>query len=142
MEEKKQPGLEFEVSAPGLNLEPTGKADVDELMRDWFRVPVNSAERFRVNVSGREYDVINFSKSGFGIRIPKSDPWHAIGDLLPIELEYLDQVIEVEGKVICVYDDEAESRVCGLCFMDLDEEAQIKIDELYWKLRNQLFQEE
>lgn len=137
---KNEEGIEFEVEEAKNASSGADDKVSNESMRHIFRVPVSESHGVKARLGGRRYDVINLEKRGIAIRLPKGAKPFGTGDILPsIELTFRDRVLNLRGKVVHVSYDEKKSPVCGLNFIDLDEESELRIVEFYRHLRKEMF---
>ena len=133
-------GIEFEVDETGNPPHMAGDKIPNEIMRHIFRVPVNDSHGVKARLGRRRYDVINLEKRVISIRLLKGEKPFGIGDILPaIELTLPDHVLNLRGKVVHVSFDEKECPVCGLRFIDVDEESTQLISGFYQHLRTHMF---
>ena len=137
---RKEEDIEFDVQT--VEDTPSG---VDEkkdpsIVRNIFRVPVSGSYGVCACFAGHKYDVVNLSRKGIAIRLPKGEEPFEIGKSLPaIELMLPDRVLNVRGKVVHVSYDEKECPICGLHFTDQDEDSELRMAEFYEHLRKEMF---
>jgi len=139
---KNQEDVEIEFEVEEAENASSGADDKvsNEIVRHYFRVPVNDSSGINARLGRHRYDVVNLAKGGITIRFPKGEKPFGIGDILPsIELTLPDQVLNLRGKVVHVSFDERECPVCGLKFIDMDEESAQVISGFYQHLRKQMF---
>ena len=140
MKKEEDVEIEFEgEDTENATYEADGKFS-DVIVRDVFRVPVDDSYGVNACFGSRRYCVVNLSKRGVAIRLLKGQKPFGIGDVLPsIELTLPDRVLNLRGKVVYVSYDEKEYPICGVNFLDLDEESDPGILEFYQHLRKEMF---
>lgn len=133
-------GIEFEIEKQEDLQLKTHDNSAAGIKRQVFRLSVSESQGIKAKFSGIEYNVVDFAERGVAIRVTEGGSVFAVDDILaPIELILADQVFHLWCKVVQVSSDAEGSLVCGLHFIDMDEQTAQGISKFYRQLRKQLF---
>ena len=140
MREEENVGIAFEIEKEGDPPSGDGNKLANEVSRRAFRVPVSDSDGLKVGVDGIQYDVVNLGDRGIAFRLVGGESGFAVDDILPsIELRFSNQVLNLRGKVIHISSGRNGGLICGLHFVDMNEETAHGVLRIYKHLRKQLF---
>lgn len=123
-----------------MNLFGSEKMDLEQIIRHDFRVPVSDADDISIKVDGREYEMINLSNKGIGIRFNPLTLFK-VGDVVrDIELMIAGQRLLFEGKVVHV-SRLGQDYLGGIDLLDMDEKSAGILLACVNGIRTRLFQE-
>jgi hypothetical protein len=115
--------------------------EMQEVIRQYFRIAVRETDSITIKVDGQEYDVVDVGDRGIGIRLSPEDIFLAVEDELGIELNINGIVHNLQGKVVHVSPDGPEEFLCGIEFMKLDDKSKQQLLDYLQNSRTEIFKE-
>ncbi|UCD65847.1 MAG: PilZ domain-containing protein [Deltaproteobacteria bacterium] len=116
--------------------------DLQDIMRKYFRISVTGSEAISIKINNVPYDVVDVGDRGIGIRLGPEDIFVAVDDELPIELKIEDLVYNLQGKVVHISPEGPEEFLCGIEFINIDNDAREKLMDYLQSYREKIFKEE
>ena len=96
---------------------------MEKKIRQTFRVPVEDKDNVKIVYDDIEYDVVDIATKGIGIRATKLDKF-SMGDILkPIRVVIKDKTFRLEGEIVHVTPETADTSICGIKFINMSNEA-------------------
>ena len=116
--------------------------DLQEIKRKQFRINVQGNDSFSFKINNVPYELIDIGDTGIGIKLTPEDIFFAVNDELPIELKAEDQVYTFQGKVEHIDPSGPENFICGIQFINTDENTKSKWAGFVQAYRKKLFAED
>lgn len=116
--------------------------DLHEIKRNYFRINVKGNDAVSVKINNVPYEVMALSDGGIGIRFSAEDILVSVGDELPLELKIKDLVQSLLGKVVHISPSGPEEFLCGIEFLNMDNNSKTKLMEFLESCREKIFKEE
>lgn len=112
--------------------------ELEQIIREIYRVPINQNDNISVQMDGKNYDVVNLGSHGIGIRIPQGA--FSVDDTIPdIKLMLKGEILRFKGKVVHVSTYKADTYLCGVRLVDMDEVSKQKLLDCVYRIRANLF---
>jgi hypothetical protein len=115
--------------------------EMQEIIRQYFRIAVKDTDSITIKVDGQDYDVVDIGDRGIGIRLSPEDIFLAVEDELKIELNIDGIVHNLQGKVVHISPNEPEEFLCGIEFIKIDQETRQKLMDYLQDSRSEIFNE-
>lgn len=115
--------------------------DLQDVLRKYFRFNVEGNSDFSVKINEVPYQLVGLANSGIGITLTSEDILLSVGDELPIELKAKDQVYTLQGKIVHISPKSPENYLCGLQFVNVDQDIQTKWEEFLQSYREKMFKD-
>lgn len=131
MEQNSSNGFDFEVVG--------SKKDLEEIIRDSFRMPVGESDDIAVVIDGQSFDVINISNTGIGIRV--EDPGNfSVSDVLDgSEIHIQGKTINPKLEICHISPQVQGGYICGIRFINLKNEGYNLISDFIQRKGKELF---
>jgi hypothetical protein len=113
--------------------------ELEQVIRQIYRVPVEKGDNVAVTVDGGKYEVVNMGSHGIGIHLPDPPPFTVDSRLHEISLRIEGEVLRLSGKIVHVTRYGADSNLCGIKLVDMNEESQRRLVGCVYRLRANLF---
>ena len=113
--------------------------DLQEIKRNYFRISVIGKESFSLKINNVPYELIDIGDSGIGVKLTSEDIFFAVEDELPIELKVENQVHNFQGKVVHINPEGHEDFLCGIQFINVDENTKTKWMNFLQSYREKIF---
>jgi hypothetical protein len=106
---------------------------MENKIRQTFRVPVEEKDNIKIVYDDIEYDVVDLATKGIGVRTTKLDKF-SVGDILkPIRVVIKDKTFRLEGEVVHVTPETADTSICGIKFINMSPESRTMLLEYLQK---------
>jgi c-di-GMP-binding flagellar brake protein YcgR len=116
--------------------------DLQDIMRKYFRISVTESDAISIKINNVAYEVIDVGDRGIGIRLGPEDIFVSVDDELPIEMKIEGLVHNIQGKVVHISPAGPEEFLCGIEFMNIDDDAKTKLMDYLQSYREKIFKEE
>lgn len=116
--------------------------DLQEIMRKFFRISVKGSDAVSISINNVPYDLIDVGDNGLGIRLSPEDILVSVGDELPINLKIEGIVHNLQGKVVHISPSENEDFLCGIEFINIENDVKAKLMDYLQSRREKIFKEE
>ena len=113
--------------------------EIQEVIRQYFRITVKETDSITIKVDGQKYDVVDVGEGGIGIRLSAEDIFLAVEDVLEIELNTDGTVHNLQGKVVHISPDGPEDFLCGIEFINIDKKSSKKLLDFLQNSRTEIF---
>jgi PilZ domain len=115
--------------------------DLQEIKRKQFRINVKGNSAFALKVNNVSYELIDIGNTGIGIKLTSEDIFFNVDDELPLEIKAENQIFTLKGKVVHINPDGPVDFVCGIRFIDFDQNTQAKWMNFLQSYREKIFNE-
>ena len=115
--------------------------EIQEVIRQYFRINVNETDSITIKVNGQKYDVVDVGDNGIGIRLSPEDIFLAVEDELGIELNIDGIVHNLQGKVVHISPNGPEEFLCGIEFIKIDQKSKEQLIGYLQNSRTEIFKE-
>lgn len=145
MNSKNSDGIEFEVEDIGESLNKTVYVPLDnnlelkEIVRKYFRLPASNPNEVKMQINDHQYDIIDIASEGIGIHLPLPGIFSASKGLNSLKLTVQGRIFKLHGEVVHISSYEHGNYLCGIKFIDQDEESKHIISEYIKINRAKLF---
>ena len=145
MNSKNSDGIEFEVEDIEESLNKTVYVPLDnnlelkEIVRKYFRLPASNPDEVKVKINDQQYDIIDIASEGIGIHLPRPGIFSAGKELNSLKLTVQRRIFKLYGEVVHISSCEHGNYLCGIKFIDQDEESERIISEYIKINRAKLF---
>ena len=113
--------------------------EIQEVIRQYFRITVKETDSITIKVDGQKYDVVDVGERGIGIRLSPEDIFLAVEDVLEIELNLDGTVNNLQGKVVHISPDGPEDFLCGIEFIKIDQKSNKHLLDYLQNSRTKIF---
>lgn len=113
--------------------------EIQEVIRQYFRITVKETDSITIKVDGQKYDVVDVGERGIGIRLSPEDIFLAVEDVLEIELNLDGTVNNLQGKVVHISPDGPEDFLCGIEFIKIDQKIKKHLLDYLQNSRTKIF---
>jgi c-di-GMP-binding flagellar brake protein YcgR len=113
--------------------------ELEQVIRQIYRVPVKKSDRVNITVDGSEYEIVNLGSHGIGIRLPNPAPFKVSDHVHKIGLKIEGDYIRLSGKIVHVTPYETDHCLCGIQLIDMDEKSQQRLLDYVYRIRANLF---
>jgi hypothetical protein len=114
--------------------------EIQEVIRQYFRIAVKETDSITIKVDGQEYGVVDVGDRGIGIRLSPEDIFLAVEDELGIELDIGGIVHNLQGKVVHISPNGPEEFLCGIEFIKIDKKSKEQLMDYLKNSRADIFQ--
>jgi len=115
--------------------------EIQEVIRQYFRITVDETDSITIKVSGQKYDVVDVGDNGIGIRLSPEDIFLAVEDELGIELNIDGIVHNLQGKVVHISPNGPEEFLCGIEFIKIDQKSKEQLMGYLQNSRTEIFKD-
>ncbi len=116
--------------------------DLHEIKRNYFRINIKENDDVSVKINNVPFEVMGLNDGGIGIRLSSEDILVSVGDELPLEFKIKNLVQTLLGKVVHISPFGPEEFLCGIEFLNMDNETKVKLMEFLESRRENIFKEE
>ncbi len=145
MNSKNSDGIEFEIDDIEEFLNKTVYVPLDnnleskKIVRKYFRLPVSSTDEVKAKINDQQYDIIDISSEGIGIHLPRPGIFSVCEELSSLKLTVQGKIFKLHVEVVHISPCEHGNYLCGIKFIDQDEESERIISEYIKINRAKLF---
>jgi len=113
--------------------------DLQEIMRKKFRINVKGKSEFSIKINDAKYGIFDVCDNGIGIILNTEDIFIAVDDELPVELKINETTISLIGKVVHINPKGPEELLCGIEFINIDNNSKEKLIAFLQTCREKIF---
>lgn len=113
--------------------------ELEQVIRQIYRVPIANNDEVNVSVDGSEYEVVNLGSQGIGIRLSEPVPFRVDGRNHEIDLRIEGNLLHLSGEIVHVTPYDADNYLCGIKLIDMDEESHRRLLGCVYRIRADLF---
>jgi c-di-GMP-binding flagellar brake protein YcgR len=112
--------------------------ELEQIIREIYRVPITKNDNISAQINGENFEVVNLGSHGVGIRTPRGS-FSVDDDVREIKLMLKGEILRFSGKVVHVTSYKADTYLCGIRLIDMDEVSQQKLLDCVYRIRANLF---
>ena len=116
--------------------------DLHEIKRKYFRINLKDNDAVSVRINKVPYEIFDLSDGGIGVLLSSEDLLLSVGDELPIALQIESQTLNFMGRVKHINPIGKEEYLCGLEFINVEEQTRSTLIRFLQTFREKIFKEE